>query len=210
MKIKNIALILIVAAAFASCKKKDKDDDSPTNNPPASALAYWYCSLDGTPTNFSIVTGAEDCMTYYGNSSSVSGVGVDTSTFIYGGSIGVASANYPYFEIVRSTLILPDGGIPDNDQEKDFWKIPLLTYTPGALDDNGVKIVYFDAAGTEWSTANGPQTASTFTYTQITPSNQFGLHCDFKATFKCSLYNSAGQKKELTGGQCFIGFGTTQ
>jgi|GEM_PF-6012756 len=202
---KNLTLLLLVVFALSSCKKKSNDDDdnNQTNNPPANAIYYWYCNLDGAAKNFYYATGQEDCSISLGNDDDISTSG-DTSSFRYSGSIGLATANVPYFSIKRGTLILPNGGTPSEAEENAFWQNPVVTYSPDAV--NGIEIVYFDAQGMEWSTSKGPQTTSTFTFTAITPYDLSYIGVHITATFKCTLFNAAGLKKELTNGKAKLDF----
>jgi hypothetical protein len=204
----KITTLLLVAFMISSCKKSS-DNNAQDNTPPANALLYWYCFLDGKPTNFAVVTGQEEDLLFYAfNDYSISPAGTDTSTFSYGYSLGKKLFYVPAFQIKRGTLILPGGGKPTDQEELMFWWDPRVAYSPGA--HYGIEIKYIDAAGKHWSTSNGSQTASDFSFTDFTGYSTPKNYAVFTATFKCTLYNASGNKKELTGGRAKLRFETAE
>jgi hypothetical protein len=68
--------------------------------------------------------------------------------------------------------------------------------------ENGVEITYRDKKDDVWTTGKGNQENSTFEITELKTDS---ISIKFKALFKCTLFNSAGETKSLEDGQ-FTGY----
>ncbi len=76
-------------------------------------------------------------------------------------------------------------------------------------DGDGIVLQWGDDLSNIWSTDNAPgtQTGSSFTITNVQDGPAInGYNVDVTGTFNCTLYNSAGVAKTVTGGQFKISF----
>jgi hypothetical protein len=108
-----------------------------------------------------------------------------------------------YFKVEKGTLYYV--GTLDDNAFANFFKPGTYPYSPtGKYPMNGIKIVYFDSQGNDWSSdyAPGTQTGSNFTITASSDATQlFDKTMKVSATFNCKVYNQQGQSKTITNGK---------
>lgn len=184
-----------------SCNKNEDSNDQP----PANASDYWFCKLEGTQVNLAIVNGLEKVETYLHIESSIAGLGMGTSFFKLSSGLFKTDNNQTGFILTKGTMVIAQGGFPSSLQFADFMNDQNNDYSPDGL--NGIEISYIDDLQETWSTSLGIQNGSSFKFTNIVPMNILGE--DFIVTeseFKCTLYNSIGNKKELSNGKAKLTF----
>lgn len=193
---KQLFFLISLLFIIISCDK----DEVTSDKPPSNASDYWFCKLDGKQYNWSIVSGLEKVETYLHIESSIAGLGMGTSLFKLSSGLFETDNNQTGFILTKGTMAITQGGFPSSLQFTDFMNDQNNVYSPDGM--NGIDISYIDDQQDLWSSSLGAQNGSTFKFTKITPMNILGE--DFIITeseFKCTLYNSIGNKKELSNGK---------
>jgi hypothetical protein len=197
---KYITGILILSLGiFISCKKK-KDDVTPA--PSANAITadyYIQANIGGTVKTFqrnvnSYFNGAGGSLTAGSTGSAINQYTSTFAKYSIGGGLSVANDNLT----VGFNLNSQDAQSTDYTA---FFVTGAKAYVATEDDLNGVFIDWVDESGATWSTAGGSQSGSVFTITALGSTVLNSTNYNWvKATFNCTLYNSVGSSKIVTGG----------
>ncbi len=192
-KVKYYALLLVAATigfGLTSCDKDDDDDDNATLqnanyvvkgtvNGQAIDITDGYVTTGWTGTNTGLL-----------NSNVVFATRVRPSV----------SVDMPSIEVRLGDSYYSSNDYSDQDQFYDYFRTGSGQWAYG-IDAGGdaterkVEILYTDANGDVWSSANGSasQAGSTFEITEVYKSNKTsGYVLKFRAKLQCNLYNDNG------------------
>lgn len=188
--------LLAAAIAFSGCRKKEEK-----STPPAAPATYYFHAVIGGGSVSFEVTAASG----YG-AGSANGTGtVDSGWLGNQGSYLVRPflpANSAGYSLLKFFIDEPTG----TEFESMFH---TGSYPFGKEEDisgnyaDGVVIAYVDAAGKRWASDSDPgaQTGSSFTITSHSSNGLGDGYSVTKAVFNCTLYDTLGNAKTLTGGE---------
>ena len=209
-KLHSLPLFFLLATllVFSSCKEEDDD-----LNPNLIIQDFYFQAvLDGDTVTY------QDGLKDYGNIVGDFYGSQANGEWVYAPFTCIASN-----DAVTNPLpaLLAESGavsiiIPSPDQKSTVQEYQSLVttgtfpigYLPRSAADSaitGAFISIFDADAVEWNTNNGPTAPagsvvvneySTFVDNDRIPATQK----IFSASFECTVYNSAGQSKQVTGG----------
>jgi hypothetical protein len=195
-----VAAVSLLGVGFSGCSKDD--DDNNTSNPTTPSVTVNSSpqatfKVDGVAV--SIVDGVNNVTGVFSNQSFLATF-PDSSETVFG--YGLSRDNGSTFE---NLLDVEKGTYRFTTSDSATFSafFPEQSYTYSAVAENGIRIVYYDAAGNPWSTDAGTanQTGSTFTIQDTKFTELLGDKYMFvKATFNCKVYDGSGASKVITDG----------
>jgi hypothetical protein len=187
---KAFLLIGAIAVTFIACKKDDDDNDDVT-------LENANYVVKGTVNNQSVNITDGYVTTGWDGSQT----GLLSSNIVFRTKVKPSlSVDVPALEIRLGDLYYSSNDYTDQDQFYDYFRTGAGQWaygidTDGDVTERNVNIIYTDANGDVWSSANAPasQAGSTFEITEIFKSNKSsGYVLKFRAKLHCNLYNANG------------------
>ena len=199
---KYILGIVLLSLVVGSCTQKDEEFP----DPPVSDI-----TIESTPRVFMKVNGDEVIINTPDFSNGMSGdfsygVPPDPSRFKYYSEW--TQNGMSRFSIGKGTLIIPNGGLADSADFRNFFVIGNGTYSIDAED--GYEISYTDDSGTFWSTSlgTGNQANASLMIDEIIQDNfLFEQRVKFLIRFNCTLYDGNGSNRVVRDGICTGHFG---
>lgn len=181
-----------LALVLFSCSK-----DSPTTNPVTNTdVAYFRANLNGTPLDY---TQNNSFAPAHYNSTSIgfSGNGFDHSHYYASDMVPPGGANYPQIGIEYNNMYITNDSSTESEAFFGLFNPAPTNFITKTEESNwvkGVKVTYYKADGTYYTTLDGSQTGSTITITNKTETTTRDLGGDIRyvkltGTVNCKLYN---------------------
>jgi len=203
MKVLKItSFVILLVLFFASCGNDDENmnpDDTPTI--PMTEEDFFIAKIDGMDVYYEADT--DNILGFVGTSLQAVGY-PDTSTVSFNSSLNYYTPGGdidPIFLIEKGTLRFAPAPTPTNEIFKNFLDIGDYSFSQNA--EAGFNISWYDEDGEEWSTSLGSaaQGGSSVSIDEINEVTQlYTYYIVATISFSCTLYNEAGQSKQLTNG----------
>lgn len=209
MKVLKItSFVILLAVLFASC---GNDDENMNPDPPTIPMTdedFFSANIDGATVFYESNT--DNLLAFTGSSGTPQTL-PDTSTVSFSSSLSYYSQGQdiePLFSIEKGTLRYAPGPNPTDEIFKDFLKVGNYAFSKDA--QSGFTVSWYDENGEEWSSSLGSaaQNGSSVSIDEITEATQFYTYYVIATiSFSCTLYNEAGESKQLTNGTYRGAFG---
>lgn len=187
---KAFLLVGIIAVTFTACKKDEDDNDSVT-------LEQANYIVKGTVNGQAVNITDGYATTGWDGSQA----GLFSSNIVFRTKVKPSlSVDVPALEVRLGDLYYSSNDYTDQDQFYDYFRTGAGQWaygidTDGDVTERNINIIFTDANGDVWSSANNPgsQAGSTFEITEIFKSNKSsGYVLKFRAKLHCNLYNDNG------------------
>lgn len=192
----------LLALAFTGCKKDDDDSNvTPTPTPTPSRYNVAF-TVDGS--NVTYTDGKNGFEQAAGSSKETRPLPEFSTAYYYS---NIFSDNTVGGVSIYKGEMSFQGTSPDDADFVAYFAPGNYMYSTSGTD--GIEILYVDATGQVWSSANGTQSGAAFNITSTQQFSIFGdTYVDVKGTFSCKLYNETGTlSKTVTNGSFYLSYG---